>query len=63
MTWSHEAHRIYGLQRTKWTLAVASIVKVRKTLVEQKQEASKDLGPLSSHLTTAMLELTEVQAQ
>jgi hypothetical protein len=41
MTWSHKAHRIYGLQRTKWTLTVAPIVKIRKTVVEQRQEASK----------------------
>lgn len=49
MTWSHEAQRIYSLQRTKWTLDVASLVKIRKTAVEQRQEAAfKDLDPLYS---------------
>lgn len=27
-------------------LAVASVVKIRKTAMEQRQEASKNLGPL-----------------
>lgn len=45
-TWSHKDHRIYSLQRTKWTLAIACVVKIRETVMEQMQEAPKDLGPL-----------------
>lgn len=42
----HKDHRIYGLQRTKWTLAIACVVKTRETVMEQRQGAPKDLGPL-----------------
>lgn len=42
---------------------MASIVKIRETAVEHRQEATKDLGPFYPHFTTAMMEQVDAWAR
>lgn len=42
---------------------MASIVKIMEAAVEQRQEATKDLGPFYSPFATAMVEQVEAWAR